>query len=133
MRIYLAARFGRRLEMVAMAESIRALGHQVTSRWINGRGKPNADNALYDLTDLTVADAVVSFTEDPKDPKACEAFVARGGRHVEFGYALKAGKQLFIVGPRENIFHRLPEVTVFRNGPALLAHLALVAKQELRS
>jgi hypothetical protein len=130
MRIYLAARFDRRLEMVAMAESIRALGHQVTSRWINGFGKQNADNALYDLTDVTAADAVVSFTEDPK---ACETFVARGGRHVEFGYALKAGKQLFVVGPRENIFHRLPEVTVFRDGRALLAHLAKVAKQELRS
>jgi hypothetical protein len=30
----------------------------------------------------------------------------------EFGYAMGRGKKLFVCGPRENIFHYLPNVTV---------------------
>jgi hypothetical protein len=34
----------------------------------------------------------------------------KGGRHVEYGLALGLGKRLIICGPRENIFHTLPQV-----------------------
>lgn len=40
---------------------------------------------------------------------------SRGGRHVEFGMALALGKRVIVVGPRENVFHLLPEVEVHVN------------------
>ena len=52
------------------------------------------------------------------------AWSARGGRHVEFGLALAAGKRLCIVGPRENIFHFLPRVEVFRSTDDLVGAIA---------
>ena len=127
MKLYLAARYDRLAEMAALAEAIEDLGHEVTSRWIEGHGQPDGDSALYDLTDVVVADALVLFTEEPT---AHVPFAARGGRHVEFGYALRAGKRMFIVGPRENIFHELPEVTALPDAPALLEHLARLADEE---
>jgi hypothetical protein len=107
MKLYLAARYDRIAEMADVAAKLEDEGHVVTSRWIRGFGKPDADTALYDLTDVVVADGLVLFTEDPT---ATVPFAARGGRHVEFGYALRAGKKLFIVGPRENSFHELSDV-----------------------
>src|SRR6266540_3464925 len=125
MKLYLAARSDRRVELQELARSIEQLGHIVTSRWLAGLGQENADNALYDLTDVVVADALVLFTENPN-----EAGPLRGGRHVEFGYALHAGKTMFIVGPRENIFHELPEVRQFLDADELLDFLAYPALVE---
>ena len=68
--------------------------------------------AAEDLEDVLRADCLVSFTEEPA---AGVAWAARGGRHVEFGIALAMGKRLCVVGPRENIFHHLPRVEVFRS------------------
>ena len=36
MKVYLAARYGRRLEMLEVAKRLEATGHEVTSRWIRG-------------------------------------------------------------------------------------------------
>ncbi|MGC9156287.1 MAG: hypothetical protein ACP5HZ_11660 [Ferrimicrobium sp.] len=58
------------------------------------------------MGDLTSADAIVAFTETQRTP-------TRGGRHVEFGIAIGMGKQLFIVGPLENLFYVLAEDTQF--------------------
>jgi hypothetical protein len=125
MRLYLAARYHRREELGALARSIAELGHQVTSRWLNGFGQDDADSALYDLTDVVVADALVLFTE-----KSARLRAQGGGRHVEFGYALYANKALFLVGPRENIFHQLPQVRRFADADELLDFLARPALAE---
>jgi hypothetical protein len=130
MKLYLAARYDRLAEMADLAIRIRGLGHEVTSRWIEGHGHPDADSARYDLTDVTVADGLVLFTEEPS---AQMPFATRGGRHVEYGYALRAGKQMFIVGPRENIFHQLPDVEVLPDANALLARLARLKDEEIWS
>jgi hypothetical protein len=54
------------------------------------------------------ADAVIIFTEIPN------TVLATGGRHVEFGLALAHGKRVFVVGPRENVFHYLlPDSQIF--------------------
>jgi hypothetical protein len=119
MKLYLASRYDRRVELQELARSIERLGHVVTSRWIAGLGEEDADNARYDLTDIVVADAFVLFTEHP-DTTA----ILHGARHVEFGYALRAGKTVFIVGPRENLFHELPEITHFADADELLDFLA---------
>jgi hypothetical protein len=108
MKIHLAAQAGRREEMRRVARRLERAGHTVSSRWIHGRGKgARADNAMYELADIVVADCVVLFTESSRSriPLAEST-----GRHVGFGYALRAGKRIVAVGPLENIFCRLAEV-----------------------
>ena len=118
MKIYLAARYSRNAEMRGVRDVLEAFGHEVTSRWIDQHGgnllesivaeKLNADPegcahyALVDLEDLQAADVVISFTSAGGGGK--------GGRHIEFGLALGLGKHVVIVGPRENVFHTLPNI-----------------------
>lgn len=117
---YFAAKYDRNAEMRdKRAELIAAIPDAVvTSRWIDMHGgsqdeaftpeyltaNPEACwiNGKSDLEDLDRADVVVSFTSDAKGGK--------GGRHVEFGYAMARGKLLVVIGIRENIFHTSPQV-----------------------
>jgi hypothetical protein len=128
-RIYLAARYGRREELCRYRDELRAEGHDVQARWLNGKhqisdaGVPlgahgeaavegtSAEHALLrakfardDWEDVTGADVVISFTEAPRTA------ASRGGRHVEYGIALARGARVIVVGHRENIFHWLPQV-----------------------
>ena len=118
MKIYLAARYERRLEMLGYRGRLRLLGHTVTSRWIDGHtnvqleyiaAEDIAGFAAIDLIDLREADCIIFFAEDPKIGVVC------GGRHVEFGYAVALGKALVVIDHRENIFHYLPSVLYFKN------------------
>ena len=113
MRIYLAASYSRHKEMQGHAENLRRLGHNVTSTWIEGV------NAKYDglITSGTIDEKSEGFAlADMSDLRSAEAMVffsgqsMRGGRHVEFGVALERGMSIIVVGPRENVFHYLPEV-----------------------
>lgn len=81
-------------------------GHTVTSEWINGShgGDDRAEYARLDLRDVDGADALIFFSESPEGSRT------RGGKHVEFGYAMARGKRIFIVGPCVNVFHHLPEI-----------------------
>ena len=126
MKLYLAARYDRLDELNGIARAIAELGHSVTSRWLAGHGQEDADSALYDLTDVVVADALVLFTEKPARTR-----MQSGGRHVEFGYALRANKTLFIVGPTENIFQGLPQVRRFSDTEEFLNFLGNPAATEI--
>ena len=99
MMIYLAARYSRHPEMQGYAADLRAMGHEVTSRWILGDHELRSDGqsdtdwwavrwAQEDWEDLLLASVVVSFTEAPGNVPGR----ARGGRHVEFGAALALRK-----------------------------------------
>lgn len=115
-KVYLAARTGRNSEMRGVRDVLQALGHEVTSRWIEDLGGKdsftpdqfNADadhcakDARRNLEDIEAAGTVISFTSPDGG--------GLGGRHVEFGLALGLGKHLVIVGPRENVFHTLPAI-----------------------
>ena len=120
MKLYLAAHYARRDELKEYARAFESAGHQVTSRWltseqvdaihetttsipIEARGAAQED---YD--DLAQADVLVSFTDPPR-----KGATTRGGRHVEFGLAMAWNKTLILIGPRENIFHCLPQVKHF--------------------
>lgn len=118
LKIYLAARYSRHGEMRQARAVLAELGYEVTSRWIDQHGgnlldsivteKLNADpdhcarSTCIDLDDLDAADVVMSFTSDGGGGK--------GGRHTEFGYALGQGKRLVVIGPREHVFHTLPQI-----------------------
>lgn len=144
MIIYLAARYSRRLELCGYRDQLRALGHEVPARWLNGahqistdgmplteegerkfeEGHPDADAlragfARDDLDDVLAANLVVAFTEQPRSG----AGSSRGGRHVELGVAIGTGKRIAVVGPRENIFCWLPHIWHYPGWPSFLEHL----------
>lgn len=137
MKIYLASRYSRHDEMRGVRDVLHALGHEVTSRWIdchtdvvgdytasftqeflNASPELSAPLGQHDVDDLMAADTVISFT--------CGTG-GKGGRHVEFGIALATGKHLIVVGPRENVFHTLPQVKHYPSWRFLVNDLAMRA------
>lgn len=125
MRIYLAARYSRREELNGYADELRNEGFTVDARWLLGEHKWNPlaaeveaaefsvplvarRFALDDVEDLLKSDIVISFTEPTRAVSS-----SRGGRHVEFGLAYAWRKKLYLVGPRENVFHTLPGVLIY--------------------
>ena len=123
MRIYIAARYDRRFEMLGVAAAPDA---RRPRRDVAGGSKAAVAAirelvaALEDVGDLAHADCLVTFTEQPERGVA---WAARGGRHVEFGIALACGKRLCVVGPRENVFHHLPSVEVYATVADLIVGL----------
>ena len=116
MRVYLAARYSRKNEIKALIPVFGAHGISVGSRWLNETISPDStladcspeyleEQASADLEDIEACDTFVFFSEDPL------VGTPRGGRHVEFGYALRLGKKIAVIGRPENIFHFLPGVT----------------------
>jgi len=119
-KVYLAARYSRREELCGYRSHLETLGYVVTSRWLNGnhqiddaglsveaKAAERERFACEDWNDLMEADICISFTETPRSSNS------RGGRHVEYGAALAKGARCLVVGPRENVFHCLPEVEVY--------------------
>jgi hypothetical protein len=119
-RIYIAARFSRRPEANALARALQKKGHVITSRWVKpdsdhvvatGLSQQAADSerrrfAIEDVEDVVAANWTISLMEEPRSN-------SRGGRHVEFGMAVALKHRLTIIGPRETVFHHLPEVEYF--------------------
>jgi len=115
LKIYLAARYSEKEDISAQALLFRANGIEVTSTWLEERHHPDTqmsevsrdDLTCYaksDIDDILRADWFVFHSVEPTIP------TVRGGRHVEFGYALAMSKHILVVGPEENIFHHLPTI-----------------------
>lgn len=134
MKIYLASRYSRRDEMLAYATLLCTFGFRITCRWIQGEHQISDEGlsseakqeerlrfACEDWEDLMCADLVISFTEAPRGTNS------RGGRHVEFGAALAAGKRCIVVGHRENVFHCLPQVEFYPTLTEMLDSMKVTA------
>jgi hypothetical protein len=115
-KVYIAARYTRKEEMKDVRDRLEFNGIEVTSSWLDEPHSANTqlnelpDNhnahyAIADLVDIVRADEIIFFSESELTP--------RGGRHVEFGYALATAKEVTVIGPRENIFHYLGRVKVY--------------------
>lgn len=138
---YLAARVSRKRELAGYRDGdLARLGIRVPARWLdshvlNSDGQPvnDAGDLIYpdnrqdasvwrrgfatdDFGDVIRADMLIAFTEEPRSTNS------RGGRHVELGIALGAGKPIYLVGPRENVFCHLPAVRQFDTWPELVEH-----------
>ena len=106
MRIYLASFFDTRDRLKPIRDSINAMGHEVTGAWIDEPNtvmglthKDEESMSVRDLRDIDMADLLILDTFDVNP---------RGGREVEFGYALgQPTMRVWQVGPRRNIFHAL--------------------------
>lgn len=132
--IYVAARISRRPQARQLAQHLIEQGHTITSRWVWAKPRnpgvpetalspkaPDHDRARFaqeDIEDLDNCDWCISLMEPD------ERNNSRGGRHVEFGYALGKDKRLLIVGAQETVFHHLPQVEVFDSVGHLLTRLA---------
>ena len=114
MKIYLASSFRRRSELSAYAAELRALGHEVTSRWHEGERHQASEEELLG-EDQTIAIRLAS--EDWDDLERAELLIAftdgqqhrHGARHAEYGLALGLHMVCWIVGPREHLFHALAD------------------------
>lgn len=129
--VYLAASYARRRELCGYARDLQAHGFKVTSRWLDENHDAEDDGirssdatksrdarfADRDLDDIYASDVLIAFTEPAGSP------YARGGRHVETGIAIAVHKRLVVVGPRENVFHCLPGVTVFRDWEEVMRNI----------
>lgn len=130
--IYLAAQYSQKDDIAVKSAELRAADYVVTSTWtdephdahMSVKDVTPEDLLMYaerDLREIRKADIFVLFTVDPDQP------TKRGGRHVEFGYAMGLDVDLCIIGPRENIFHFLKDdVQVFEDWDEFVAWLETV-------
>ena len=127
--IYIAGRYSRRDEFRFVAKRLRDAGHHVTSGWLYETEPLNSkmgdhsedfykETARIDLADIDRSEVVLFFSEDPL------VGTPRGGRHVEFGYAISKFKFIAVVGPKENIFHYCSTVAHFDNVEDFIAYAA---------
>lgn len=130
MKVYLAAGFSRKQEIADKTKELESIGIRVTSTWPTENAAPNcelhqftddyhAEMASRDVDEIRQADALVLFTHDPNIP------FKRGGRMHEAGFAHALGKRLYVCGPKENIFHYLPEIEQYDSWDTLKAVLAM--------
>lgn len=146
MRIYLAARYSRRLELCEYREQLCAIGYDVQAVWLDGEhqisdtGAPigNRGEMLVEGDDGSATERAASLrrkfaADDFRDVEGCDLLIAftepprsghsRGGRHVELGIALGMRKRVAIVGPRENIFCWLDGIHYFSEWTACVRWL----------
>lgn len=111
MKFYIASRFSRAAGMREAVADIRKIGHETTSRWMFFEQDDNPETQMQwsanDLADVRAADGLIFFAEYP------DAGFMTGGRHVEFGIAVERGIPIYVIGPKENIFHWLEYVEHF--------------------
>lgn len=130
-KIYIAARYSRREELIPLARELQQAGAAVTCRWLFAEGgalvgedfSPEGRGgtlAAIDFEDVQGADICLAFTENGDGPPG------RGGRHTELGIALALGRRVILVGPREHVFHCLPQIEHFETWAAARDHLGLL-------
>ena len=118
MKLYLAAGFSRKHEIAGKSLELENLGINVTSTWPWEDAAPDSKltevsddylrlNARKDLYEIINSDGLILFTQSPLKP------FCRGGRMHEAGFAMGLGKTIMVCGPKENIFHWLPEIAQF--------------------
>jgi len=105
MKIYLAANWNRREDMVRKKEKVEAAGHTVTSRWIDQTFDTDVANAWADMKDLMDAEALFLFNDVGGE------YDGSGGKYVELGIALSCGMPIICIGKKErNIFLSIPTI-----------------------
>ena len=130
MKVYLAAAWSRRLEILEVAHKLENVGVEITSNWLTEEAGMNTgarekflrDRAYIDLADVDRADILVRFT-DPEylETDVYEAYTTllrnpvprkllSAARMVEMGYALAKGKTVIVIGGKQNVFDRVASV-----------------------
>ena len=133
--IYLAGMFSTIAKRKAQAAELRELGFDVTSRWIDEtvphtveiKDVPeqySKETAIADKEDIEAAEYFIEFVPTAEELVATTvSAMSRGGRHWEMGQADALGKEVLVVGPKENVFHFLPYVKHFESFNGVKAYL----------
>lgn len=107
MRIYIAGKYEARARLIEWRGRLIGLGHEVTSTWLDETIKREESTPAYDVAaaqrDIEAIQGSDLFILDTLD------LSVTGGREVEYGIAYLRGCDLWVVGPRRNIFHQLAD------------------------
>jgi hypothetical protein len=112
--IYIASRFSNWEYLLPIRDELQRKGHVVHGRWLE-----RAKTPLHSFDDPTVSateniDDIQASTLLIIDTSNVETGRQRGGLYVELGYALGLGRhQVWLVGPRTNVFTYLPRIRHF--------------------
>lgn len=104
--VYLSGRFLLAEDLQRARMGLVAAGLECTARWLDGDLGGARVMAAIDFDDVKRSHALVAWA-DPAVEFSPYPFAARGGRHVEVGLAMAWGIPVYVVGPRENVFHHL--------------------------
>jgi hypothetical protein len=131
MKLYIATKFENQDRARAIRDRLLALAQEfdcpleVNARWLDLQPKDVLDpveKAVGDREwsircgiDVANADLFLAITEGSEnDP---------GGMHVETGLALAKGAQVFLLGPRLNVFHYTPSIRTYTDEDLCLADI----------
>ena len=101
MKIYIASRWSRRIELQVIRDTLHRRGHDVMSSWIDAQRPENPDEKFFisaegrqrlrtDIADLNKSDIVVA--------DILGGMGRRGGMMIEIGYAVGCVKPVYLVG-----------------------------------
>jgi hypothetical protein len=122
-KFYVATDFARKEEALGAAALLEARGLELNARWLTSQPVLKEGGLGGELEGDHAAAALEIAQQDLDDIRASHVFVqltsgekARGGRHVELGFALALAchdrvRAVLAVGPREHAFHYHPHVT----------------------
>lgn len=130
MKIYIAASWSRRSEIRKVASELEELGVRVGSRWLGECHKPSSsgrekflrETALIDVADVRACDALVRFADDLTEMRV-PSHLATGARMFEMGLAYALGKPIYVVGGKQNVFDRLPNLIHIKDAEHLKREL----------
>lgn len=121
-RFYVATDYARKPDAQEVADLLESKGMRCAARWCRTQPTFKDGGLGGELTGDDAAAALRVAEEDLEDIFESYVFVqltsgekARGGRHVELGYALAYAlhdnlRTVVVVGPREHAFHYHPRV-----------------------
>lgn len=114
--IYIAGPFKRREDLFLIREQLAQRHIESTSRWLDSHLSDYdcpvsvlRQEALEDLLDIHRADAFLLVNPEEWVNEG------RGGKHIEFGYALAKGRAMYVMGVASSIFHHHPNVKVIQD------------------
>ncbi len=123
MKVYIASRFADRKRLRTMADKIWALGHEVSSTWLQEVHKKKELTrqefwehlARKDFQEISKSDLLI---------RDVHTISHTGGADIETGFALAQHQNcmVWIVGKPRNVFHTLAD-KVFPNWTACLKEL----------
>lgn len=141
MKIYLAGRYSIRNQLKEHRDTLRMLGHEVTSRWLDYSDEhpeyfppetPDDQRSATLLSSSHVAPEIREFVAkmDADDCERADVIMLfthelgrRGGMFVEWGIGIALRKVLIVIGPAINVFQHYPGTFQFNHFDEALDHI----------
>ena len=116
-KIYLASRYSDKAQIQKYADDLKFAGFECTSNWLKEPHQPDSmlsvltpdlkiEYARQDVSDVLRSNVFVVFTAEEDTP------IIRGGHIFETGLAYAAKIPILVVGPRQCLFHWLPDIQI---------------------